>query len=88
MYALRLANGGVLVVAGTAHTQKTVVKPQYPNGYLHAGEAQIALGADGSGEIYAINDTYQGQLLAALTPQSAQVIDGEWEQVGSASTQR
>lgn len=88
VYALRLANGGVLVVAGTAHTQKTVVKPQYPNGYLHAGEAQIALGADGSGEIYAINDTYQGQLLAALTRQSAQVIDGEWEQVGSASTQR
>ncbi|MFI8091542.1 hypothetical protein ACIF9R_25015 [Streptomyces sp. NPDC086080] len=88
VYALRLANGGVLAIAGTAHTQKTVVKPQYPNGYLHAGEAQIALGASESGEISSINDTYQGQLLAALTPQSAQVIDSEWGQVGSASTQR
>ncbi|MFI1408706.1 hypothetical protein ACH4Y0_02015 [Streptomyces sp. NPDC020707] len=88
VYALRLANGGVLAVAGTAHTQKTVVKPQYPNGYLRAGDAQIALGANGSGEISAINDMYQGQLLAVFTPQRAQVIDSEWEQVDSASTQR
>ncbi|MGW0825230.1 hypothetical protein [Streptomyces sp. NPDC002845] len=81
VYALKTANGAVLASFGTAHTQESLVKSQYRSSYeLIPNEVQSLYSAT-RGAL--ITDTYQGQVLAELTPTSARLTNSEWQHVDS-----
>ncbi|WP_369228532.1 hypothetical protein AB5J52_48690 (plasmid) [Streptomyces sp. R39] len=86
VYALRAADGAVLAAFSTAHTQESLVKPQYrcKTADIVPSKEQAALGA---GQGYLITDTFLGQGLASLTSRSARMTNIEWQAVGSRAAQ-
>lgn len=82
VYALKLADGGVLAVFPTAHTEKTILKPE------HIYDAKITPGpaaaAFNSTPRIAVINTYEGQGLAELQPEAkAKVTALEYGLTGS-----
>lgn len=63
-YALRLADGGVLAVIPTAHTQETLLKPQYMSSFqLTPSEEESVYNPE---KRALVTDTFQGMALATL----------------------
>ncbi|WP_406164507.1 hypothetical protein [Streptomyces sp. NBC_00996] len=82
VYALRLADGGVLTVFPTAHNQETMLRPPYMSSYKIDPNKEEAV-YNSSGRVV-ITDEFQGQALAQLTPSSKpQVIAREYRMVDS-----
>lgn len=82
LYALKLADGGVLAVFLTAHTEASVLKPAYMyNSKITPGEDAAVFN---STPRIAITNTYQGQGLATLKPQTkTRVTELEYRITGS-----
>jgi hypothetical protein len=82
VYALKLADGGVLAVFPTAHTQELVLKPQFLGSYeIHPNEKEAVYN---SAKRSVVTDEFQGQGMAALTPKApGKVIAMEYRMVNS-----
>ncbi|TLS45754.1 hypothetical protein FE633_13405 [Streptomyces montanus] len=82
LYALRLADGGVLTVFPTAHTQERLLKPAYMSSFeINPNEQEAVYNPAGRS---LITDEFQGQGLAKLSPKGEyQVIAMEWKMVDS-----
>jgi hypothetical protein len=81
-YALRLADGGVLAVVPTSHTQETLLKPQYRGGFQITPNKEESVYDSTKRAI--ITDTFQGMTLTTL-PKSGKpsVIAGEYRMTDS-----
>jgi hypothetical protein len=82
LYALRLADGGVLAVFPTAHTQERLLKPQYRSSFeINPNKEEAVYNPEGRS---LITDEFQGQGLAVLNPKGkARVPAMEWAMVDS-----
>lgn len=81
VYALRTADGGVLVLFPASHTQETLLKPAYrSNASLVPSDEQSALGAT-RGAL--ITDEFQGQGVAELTPRAARITAIDFQHADS-----
>ncbi|MFH9004408.1 hypothetical protein ACH4E5_14330 [Streptomyces afghaniensis] len=79
VYALRTADGGVLVLFPAAHKQESLLKESYRSiADLVPNDEQSALGAT-RGAL--ITDTFEGQGLAELTPKSARITAVDFQHV-------
>ncbi|MGW7261400.1 hypothetical protein [Streptomyces sp. NPDC054834] len=79
VYALRMANGGVLAMFPTCHNQEALVKEAYRSSReLVPNDEESTLGAH-RGPV--ITDVFEGQGLAELTSKTARITAIGWQQV-------
>ncbi|WP_432190251.1 hypothetical protein [Streptomyces sp. Tue6028] len=82
VYALRLADGGVLAAFPSAHTTEYMLKPQYRSSFQITPTETESL-YDGSKRVVVINE-HQAQVLAAMHPTGKpEVLSLEWRLVDS-----
>jgi hypothetical protein len=82
VYALKLADGGTLAIFPTAHTQETMLKPQYMSSFrIEPNKTESVYNSTGRA---VITDEFQGQAVAHLAPTSkAKVLVAEYRMVDS-----
>ncbi|MGW3154613.1 hypothetical protein [Streptomyces sp. NPDC001089] len=82
VYALRLADGGVLAAFPSAHTLENMLRPAYMSSYkLNPNKEESIYNAE---KRVVITDEFQGQALAVLSPSGpARVIAREYRMVDS-----
>ncbi|MGW3669276.1 hypothetical protein [Streptomyces sp. NPDC005141] len=80
VYALRLADAGVLAAFPSAHTLETLLRPQYRSSFkLNPNEEESICNPE---KRVAITDVFQGQALAVLSPSGkARVVAREYRMV-------
>ncbi|MFC8146575.1 hypothetical protein ACFUKV_33280 [Streptomyces paradoxus] len=79
VYALRMADGGVLALFPAAHKQESLLKEAYrSNASLVPNEEQSAFGAT-RGPL--ITDMFEGQGMAELTPKAARIAAVDFQHV-------
>ncbi|WP_406834901.1 hypothetical protein ACICHK_00465 [Streptomyces sp. AHU1] len=82
VYALHLADGGVLAAFPTAHNQETLLRPAYRSNYkINPNKVEALYNPAGR---TVITDEFQGQALATLTPSGTpHVLAYEYRMVDS-----
>ncbi|MGW3197180.1 hypothetical protein ACWDBD_21830 [Streptomyces sp. NPDC001118] len=82
VYALRLADGGILAAFPTSHTQEVMLKPQYLSSFQIGPNPEEAV-YDPAKRI-GITDVFQGQGLAEMSPKGkAKVLTIEYQMTDS-----
>ncbi|MEU6557023.1 hypothetical protein ABZ915_43265 [Streptomyces sp. NPDC046915] len=82
VYALRLADGGVISVFPTAHNQETLLKPQYRSSFQITPNDEESV-FDSTKRVV-VTDNFQGQAMATLHPsKKPDVIAAEYRMVNS-----